>query len=270
MSGTPQQFVQLQKRVMDGFAAVDSSLWQPWIEHSETNTVIQRVGELGPDRMLKLLQGALVHELFTPIEPQIARWREWLPELSANQDITVDLGEFVNECKPPQWPDDCLTAVVLVLRGHSAAKEFELYWPLIARQQHAHWKYDKLVFDDQHIRWLKGSENETKDWRFEWQTINLGANRNTSSETVRSRTEGPLPNVGILAAAALHDEWVRQMNGGDIRYVDLLGYECTVPGFVPWQFVPILKFNRVDRKVGLDAIRCDFALPGWGVPCFAE
>ena len=220
------------------------------------------------------IESLLIRGLFAPTEAQVLRWQEWLPGLREQHAVTVSdeaFNTFITGKPVPAWPDNKLTALALTLRGPSAAREFQIYWPLIAAQQERSWKWDDLKFDDDHIRWLNGSGNEQKAWRFEWQVIDLGANRKTSSETVRqAHGDKPLPNVGILAAAALHPTWIKSMNGRDVPYVDLPGYEVSVPGYRPWRRVPSLYFNRDPRRVRLDTDGCDDANPGWGVPALAR
>lgn len=275
MSGAPQ-FNRLMSVMGTGVANADPGNWQIWIGHSGTPEIMRKVIELGPDVMLTVLKDApspLVHWLFMPVDRQAARWREWLPQFREVHDVTVSdeaFNTFITNNPAPAWPDNRLTTVALTLRSPSAAKEFQLYWPLIVAQQEKSWKRDEFFFDGGHVRWLAGSENTNKDWHFEWQVINLGANRNTSSETVRQAYGDKLqPNVGILAAAALHPEWIKSMDGQDIPYVDLPGYEVSVPGLQSWRHVPYLGFHRDSRRVRLYAHRCGSTDPEWSVPSLA-
>ncbi len=281
MSGEPQDFDKLLRQfgefetcVSQGLRRVPQRRWQEWIGHSRTGEVTRLFYEMGPEAALvKLglqeLPTPLFRGLYRTIQRQAACWREWLPALK----ISADLDAFLAKREAPEWSGNRLTAVTLTLRGPSAAKEFQLYWPLIKVQQKRSLSWDK--FNSKHVRWLNGSENTAKDWHFEWQVIDLGANRNMSSETVletETQVGKSQPNAGILAAAALHPEWIKSMDGQNIPYVYLPGYEVSVPGYDSWQYVPGVDFARGDgcqRQVGLSVYGRGRTNPWWAVPSLA-
>ena len=285
MSGEPRdfdkllgQFGEFETCVSQGLRRVPQKRWQEWIGHSRTGEMTRLFYEMGPEAALVKLglqepPTSLFRGLYRTTQCQVTYWHGWLPQLRQEHGVTVSdeaFDTFVANNPAPVWPENKLTTVVLVLRAPSATKEFQLYWPLIAAQQESSWKWDKFIIDEEHVRWLDGSKNMTKEWRFEWQAIDLGANRQTSSEAVRrANVNHSQPNAGILAAAALHPEWIKSMNGNDVPFVDLPGYEASVPDYQLWRNVPRLYFFRGHRQVMLDAHRCDSTNPKWAVPSLA-
>ncbi len=200
----------------------------------------------------------LVHDLFLPPEAQIKCWQEWNTEfeLGIGEDEFSRLSESV-----PAWPKNRLTAVVATYHFDTPQREFEFYWPLIARAQEANWKWDQLHFDPDHLRWLKGYENVLG---LRWEVIDVGANCNRKLCDVRLPKTSP--GAAGLATAALFPDWVRAMNGSTVPYIWLPGYEVTFPGADPWQFVLDVSFRRGDRQVRLFAYWFGNPVGSWSVP----
>ena len=76
------------------------------------------------------------------------------------------------------------------------------------------------------------------------------------------------PHAGILAAAALHPQWVKSMDGDKVPYVWIPGYEVNVPGENPWGRAPRLNFSCGDCEIELYCICCGDYDSGWAVPSF--
>ena len=216
------------------------------------------------------LEDSLVNGMFLRPYAQIAKWNHWLPMLRNWLGVSVRLDNLSD--LSPTWSGNKLGAVVLVLRAPTAWQEFQLYWPLIAGQQTEAKKADELVFDAKHFdwHWHPLSKNEAGDWHFEWQHIDLGANVGLPANVVRTAVEGncPLPNAGILAAAAIHDEWFRKMNGQSICYVNLSGYRFNHYVGALWKYVPYLFRNNGDNSIELAVSHVSQSLPNFGNPVF--
>lgn len=212
----------------------------------------------------------LVHGLFTKVEDQVKR----VHELNGERGWGFTDADFtVAEKSIPKWPEDKLVAVVLV--PYLADKKddegkivmtglectFHELWAVAAQEQHANgrWEgYDQAGPDK--LRLLKGIEHKPG---LRWEVIDLGGQRGKKPMDVRSPKS---PHAGILAAAALHHEWIRAMDGDAVPYAWLPGYEVNVSSEGPWQRVPDLRFSRDDRKVRLSYCWYDSADSRWAVP----
>jgi hypothetical protein len=214
----------------------------------------------------------LVHGLFTTTGKQIARVREWNKEFGWG----ISDEAFAEAEKPvPAWPEEKLVAVVLVPYLADKANEdetvttglertFHELWMRAKAEQDANWRwdgYDKAGSD--RLRLHKGIEHKVG---LRWEVIDLGCNRNKKPMDVRSSKSSP--HAGILAAAALHPNWVKSMDGDKVPYVWIPGYEVQVPGERPWASVPHLYFDRDNRRIQLDYSWCVYCSSYWAVPSF--
>lgn len=214
----------------------------------------------------------LVHGLFTSTEKQIVRVREWNREFSWG---ISDEAFAEAEKSVPAWPEQKLVAVVLVPYLVDKTNEdetvmtglertFHELWMRAKSEQDANWRwngYDKAGSD--RLRLLNGIEHKVG---LRWEVIDLGCNRNKKPMDVRNAKSSP--NAGILAAAALHPQWVKSMDGDKVPYVWIPGYEVQVPDEEPWTNVPGLYFDRDDRGIQLYCLWCDGGYSGWAVPSF--
>ncbi len=216
----------------------------------------------------------LVHGLFTKPEQQIVRMREWNKQFGWGiSDATFSEAER----SIPNWPEEKLVAVVLVpyLADKKCEDEtimsgvertFHELWARAKSEQDANWRwdgYDKA--DSDRLRLLKGVEHEVG---LRWEVIDLGCQRKKKPCDVRSAKSSP--NAGILAAAALHPQWVKSMDGDKVPYVWLPGYEINVPDEEPWADVAHLLFDRDERKIGLDYYYYVKSSSYWAVPSFVQ
>lgn len=213
----------------------------------------------------------LVRRLFTGLTDQVSRVRQWNDEFGWGF-TRDDLGKAEGWIGPhiSDWPADRLIAITLVpylpdqgeIRGME--RTFHMLWRVAARQQKGSCRWDG--YNDagrERIQLLKGIEHQPG---LRWEVIDLGVNRGKAPKDVRDpRTS---PHAGILASAALHPEWVRQMDEIDIPYVWAPGYEVNVPGGGSWQGVPCVRFHRDDQRVGLGCDWRDFGDNGYAMPEF--
>ncbi len=206
----------------------------------------------------------LVHGLFTPVEQQIALVRA--------RNVERGWGfmepDFEELAAPPTWPKDRLTAVVLVpylgdqgeVKG--VQRTFDELWIWAASRQEDSWRWDGLKSDPEHLRLLSGIEHKPG---LRWEVIDLWGHLDSSPVEVRKSDESP--HAGVIAAAALHPNWIA---GNFVLYVWIPGYEVNVPFHVPWRYVPYVYFSRDGRRVGLYARDCGNAYSGWAVPRFKK
>ncbi|MFA6161317.1 MAG: hypothetical protein WC766_04015 [Patescibacteria group bacterium] len=214
----------------------------------------------------------LVHGLFTKPEAQIVR----INELRHERDWGIP-DEWLNmaEKSVPKWPENELVSVNLVPYLHDKKDDegrimmsglertFHELWDVAAKQQHASYRwdgYDKAGPD--RLQLHKGVHRVS----LRWEVIDLGCNRNKKPMDVRNAKSSP--HAGILAAAVLHPNWVKSMDGDKVPYVFAPGYEVQVPDEKPWASVPYLYFGSDSRGIQLDYSWCDECSSSWAVPSF--
>ena len=216
-----------------------------------------------------------VHGLFTRQQEQIDRVREWNKERAWGipAEAFAEAEKFV-----PAWPEDELTAVILVpyldnkknkkseITMTGVERTFRELWTCAASEQDKSWCWDG--YDNagpERLRLLKGVEH--KPGLF-WEVINLGIDCNRKPEDVRSAERSP--HAGILAAAALHPKWVKSMDGYKVPYVWIPGYEVSAPGEGLWTGAPNLRFFSTNSQIVLHYDRRDNHVPTWSVPAFVR
>jgi hypothetical protein len=218
----------------------------------------------------------LVHGLFLLPTKQLARVREWNKEFGwgISDEAFAEAEKFV-----PAWPEEKLVAVVLVpyladkkeQKGEDEIvvttgleRTFHELWMRVKSEQDMSWcwdGYDKAGSD--RLRLHKGIEHTVG---LRWEVIDLGCNRNKMPMDVRNSKLSP--SAGILAAAALHPQWVKSMDGDKVPYVWIPGYEVQVPDGKPWASAPRLDFDRGARGVQLAYGWSSLCGSEWAVPSF--
>lgn len=210
---------------------------------------------------------ALVHDIFLSPGKQIARVRRL--NLKRKWGFT-DKDFRQAETSIPKWPEDKLVAVTLVpyLDDEKMCKRikrtFRELWEVAASAQHASWIRGGNT-DSDPLRLLKGATHQPG---LRWEVIDLGCNR--SQPPVEIRSSKSSPHAGILAAAMLHPEWVKHMDGDNVPYVWLPGYEANVADRHPWKDVPTLSFVREDCRIESSCGWYDDGRVGWAVPSFVR
>lgn len=214
----------------------------------------------------------LVHGLFTSTEKQIQKVREWNKQFGWG---ISDEAFAEAEKSVPAWPKERLVAVVLVpyladkkneegeIMMTGVERTFHELWARASAEQDVNWRwdgYDKA--DSDRLRLLSGIEHKVG---LRWEVIDLGSNRNKKPMDIRSPSS---PHAGVLAAAALHPEWIKVMDGENVPYVFISGYEVQAPGVRPWAGVPLLSFDRGHRKIRLICYWCGNYDSFWAVPSF--
>ncbi len=235
------------------------------------------------DDQRETLKNGLIHGLFTKPHAQIARMREWNREFGWG----IPEGDFAAaEKSVPAWPKEKLVAVVLVpdlpanpnedgTVTYGFERTFHELWARASAEQDAGWRYDNA--GPVRLGLLKGIEHNPG---IRWEVIDLGCQRYCKPCDVRHPDRSP--HAGILAAAALHPEWIKAMDGTNVPYVfapgyvartpdDRLGFDIHVirqPESEEWRGVPFVNFNRYDRVLRLLDIEDDFHGSDWAVPSF--
>lgn len=169
-----------------------------------------------------------------------------------------------------KWPEHSdMTVQVLVPYFATTGQTFEALWTIVGSRQKDKARYEGLRSGVNQLRYLNDGVH-TPGLR--WEVIDLAANWDKKDgiapTTVRASQSSP--HAGILAAGAHFPKWVRKMDGVKVPYVWLPGYQATIPDYDAWPDVPILRFDRSDRRVGLGAHRESYRLSDYAVPAFRE
>jgi hypothetical protein len=179
----------------------------------------------------------LVRDIFTPIDMQIAIWRQFNQERGWG---FVDEDFAAIENSVPDWPDGRLTAVVLVpyLTMHEYdgtdgmwgcvdgdTYTFRELWKAAGEHHNASQMFDVSSYEQLDEKWLHyygGFKHPAIDKPImRWEVIDLGRTHETSCNNQNAER----PHAGILAAAALHVWWVRSMGGHYVPFIRLPGYK---------------------------------------------
>lgn len=205
--------------------------------------------------------------LFAPPERQLEQVRRW------NKKCRWRLpGEWFDRLGPaPAWPDGDLSCVVLevALPDKDGVPGYVRtacdLWAIISRQHPKSWQWEKLHLDAEHLELLEGATYEPG---LRWRIIDLGVNwdKTHGIRPVEVRDPQHSPNVDGFAALVHHPRFVRRMDGMTVPYLWISGFVVSVPGSDPRRGVPIVGFDRDDRRVDLDARGDGYRAPGCAVP----
>lgn len=247
---TGDQYREIDRRMLEIKRQLNQKGGSP-LDPAQVAHTLQRIIEGGAMEMAadRTAVSTTIRGFFTLLGGQIAQVREWSREYGWGFTDEDFLRVAVNS---PAWPEDRLTAVVLVPYLDIVERTFDALWNLAASRQENSWRQESLLSDSEHLRLLPGITHPGQTLR--WETIDLGANRRRAPKDARNPKSSP--HAAILAAAALHPIWVRVMDGNATPFVWLPGYQVTVPGRGRWESVPALGFGRADREVQLGAGWC--------------
>ena len=113
----------------------------------------------------------------------------------------------------------------------------------------------------------------SKDKRgLRWRVVELAANWDKKDGIRPKDVRNPQtsPHSAVLWEAGFSPKWVQAMDGVNVPYVWIPGYEASISGGPAWSYAPYLRWNRVFRKVELIADHCELRYQYWAVPAFRE
>jgi len=111
----------------------------------------------------------------------------------------------------------------------------------------------EIKTDKDHLRLVGGATPRSRS--VGWTVLDLTANRGLAPTEVDHPKRSSA--FAVMAAAALHPEWVAAMDGQEVPYVWLHGLEINVePGTnrTPWQHVPMLGYLSFKNTVFMAAM----------------
>jgi len=208
----------------------------------------------------------LVHGLWLPVDEQVKMVSAWNDQFGWGlEKALADLGNA------PSFTDNHLQPVVLEIRLPPEKKiggvqrTFDNLWKLITSKQKDFWRWQMLLFDKEHLRHYDKSDYQPG---LSWRLLDVSANRDKSVQWVWDNQQGSFPAEAIMSLAAMHPAWIKAMNGNEVPYVSMAGYEVYIPGFDRWQSSPNLYFSQTIGQVRLSANVITDHGDDWSVPVF--
>ncbi len=170
--------------------------------------------------------------------------------------------------EPPAWPSGLLSAVVLDVGLDTISHTFEEAWACIVESQKDHngnhWRWDSIKTDKDHLRLYGGKSHERG---LKWRIIDFDAHWDKKDGVKPQDVRGAnSPDSACLWAASYFPKYVQAMDGENVPYMWIPGYELNVDGSTPWAGVPGLRWVRVYRRVRLYAGFADNRYQIWAVP----
>jgi hypothetical protein len=203
----------------------------------------------------------LIGGLFIPPDMQLHVVRQ--RNLKRNWRFTDDDFRLLGE--PPPWPGRNLYAVVLDVTLDTVPQTFEEAWNLAAVVQRSAWCWHQLKADSNHLRLLPGVRHHRG---LRWVIIDLGANweQKTGISPADVRSPQTSPASALLWAASYFPRWPQAMDGINVPYVWIPGYQLTTADLGAWELVPFLGWYRLCHAVTLSGIYARHRHNGWAVP----
>jgi hypothetical protein len=208
--------------------------------------------------------------MFTPLSEQLANIRRWNEErqwgLTAGDLHSVDL-------TPRAGNDRLVVDLIAVYLRDSAEMDdvqrtcHELWTVAAAQQPHSwswDWYSDRWEQRRKPVRLIAGLAHRPGIRRV---TVDLAAHfepgRYVRPSALRSLDSA---HAEVLAAAAHFPRWIRAMDGKNVPYTWLSGYELLIRGrSAPWR-LPALSWSNFRHTVSLTAGWANHSYSGWASP----
>lgn len=132
----------------------------------------------------------------------------------------------------------------------------EELWELAAQRQPQAWCWDERKTGPKPVRLLEGIEHRPGIRRV---TLDLAAHWDRRAGTRPIDVRSPMSaSAEVLAAAAHFPEWVRSMDGTQVPFACLGGYQVTVPTYETWRHVLCLSWSHINRRINLSDNWADY------------
>lgn len=223
--------------------------------------------EAGCSCNVETSSGPSVFGLFIPPSQQVElvrernAWRRW----GFTEEHFTKLGE------PPAWPSGMLRTVVLDVGLDTIEQTLQEAGHCIAESTRKGRAYNycrlpEMKFDRAHMR-LHGDITHERGLR--WRIIDLAASwgkkEGIRPEDVRNNRS---PHSAVLWAASYFPRWIEAMDGTNVPYVWIPGYEQDFDEVNLWPGIPHLSCKGPDRVVVLEGGRRSDRRQDSAVPAF--
>lgn len=198
----------------------------------------------------------LIHGRFARPETQVA----WVKCWNKKRNWGFTDGEFNQLGEPPVWPmDNPLAAVILTPYLNDVCQTYDELWQVGTTQQPSSFHRPLWSEEEEYGEWaaLELMPGLTHTRKLVWEVVDLGygVTSETATYGYLKRPTNPA-HAAILAAAALHPEWVRQMREevgeAGVPFVALAGYRADRGKYHEpnWDLMPVLGWgNRAQSMV---------------------
>lgn len=143
-------------------------------------------------------------------------------------------------------------------------------WELTRVQQYSSSSQQWRIPYHDTLRLLPGTEHHHRPG-IRWNAVDLGAHWDDRKGVCPLDVRGhDSAHAEVLAAAAHSPGWIQAMDGVNIPYVLLAGYQATLPGYESWMHIPLLENNRPKRMLRLDVRWHDRSFSDCAIPVRKE
>lgn len=195
----------------------------------------------------------------------------WNRAQKRNWQFSVDQFEQLCEEMPVNHNSTLSSVLTLDIWLGDLGKTFEELWAWVRDEHQYTWRSDGLKSGKEQLRLLNpdryGDQPSVK-----WVVVDLTANwdKQNGLRPCDVRDAATSAGLELLTTAAIHPDWIRNMDYETIPGVCLSGLWATVPGRYTWQHVPILYWDRYGREVHLDVRWDDHRHSNYAVPVSRE
>ena len=208
--------------------------------------------------------------MFTSLTEQLGNIRRW----NAERRWGLDADDFHSVDLTPKAGNDPLVVDVLAVYLASTAecngviRTCQQLWSVAAEQQPHSWSWDWYRDSWQDIpkpvRLIDGLVHRPGIRRV---TVDLSAGFIPGRHVRPTALRGPdSAHAEVLAAAAHFPRWVRAMDGKEVPYTWLLGYEVMMRGERTPLRLPALSWSHLRQTMSLTAAFLNHSFTGWAAP----
>jgi len=204
--------------------------------------------------------------LFIPVADQLANVRRWNDERGWGfTDADFDAVDITPVVHAEPLVVDVVAVYLPEKDGVDGVRRtFEEVWEAASQGAPDNWSWRQFIAGPRPVRLLPGGTHTPGIRRL---TVDLGAGwdpvAGARAIEIRGRASAA---AEILAAAAHFPEWVQAMEGVNVPFVYLAGYQVSHPENEAWRHVPCLSWNEFLGRINLMDHWADHHQRRWAVP----
>jgi hypothetical protein len=208
--------------------------------------------------------------MFTSLTEQLGNIRRW----NAERHWGFGASDFQSVDLTPRAGNDPLIVDIIAIyladtaECHGVIRTCQELWTVAAEQQPNSWSWDWYRDSWQDIpkpvRLIDGLVHRPGIRRV---TVDLSYGYIPGRHVRPSALRGPdSAHAEVLAAAAHFPRWVRAMDGKEVPYTWLLGYEVMMRGERSPRRLPALSWSHLRQTMSLTAAWVNHSFSGWAAP----